>query len=261
MVALRTLSQIRICLFFFIIGLMFYRFFHLIRHAFFKSCLFLQIGLILFFNFRQQDKRSIELINNYKLINLIITIFCLIGLFFNSGIIRKDFFIEILSILNSNIFFFIIFFLLFIITLIYCFYLIKIFLNKIRISLKIKRKFLFNRIILSVIIIIIIKLVSINFLIIKVNFIKIEMIIILLFFFLINFAFYSVKLILLIIKKFGFLRLFSFTNKIIIDINYFDFILIKYLEFNSIIIINIKFYYKFLIFNFFIVIFILFIIL
>lgn len=57
-VALRTLSQISLCFLSFSLGFYCLRFFHLLRHAFFKRFLFIQIGFIIGFFLGQQDLRT-----------------------------------------------------------------------------------------------------------------------------------------------------------------------------------------------------------
>lgn len=56
-VALRTLSQISLCFLSFSLGFYFLGFFHLLRHAFFKSFLFIQMGFVIGFFLGQQDLR------------------------------------------------------------------------------------------------------------------------------------------------------------------------------------------------------------
>jgi NADH-ubiquinone oxidoreductase chain 5 len=57
LVALRTLSQIGLCFLSFSLGFYFLCFIHLIRHALFKSLLFLQIGFLIYYQCGQQDIR------------------------------------------------------------------------------------------------------------------------------------------------------------------------------------------------------------
>jgi NADH-ubiquinone oxidoreductase chain 5 len=56
-VALRTLSQIGFATLILGLGLGFFSLFHLVRHALFKSCLFIQVGLFIYKSFGQQDRR------------------------------------------------------------------------------------------------------------------------------------------------------------------------------------------------------------
>lgn len=94
-IALRTISQIRFCFFIFNINFIYFCFIHICSHAFFKSCLFIQSGYFMFLNFREQIKEKI--IKNPSLIffRFFLVVFCLIGLFFNGGLLRKDFLLEI----------------------------------------------------------------------------------------------------------------------------------------------------------------------
>lgn len=97
-VALRTLSQMGFMMFTLGIGLHFISLLHLLRHALFKSCLFIQIGYLIHRNFRQQDGRFYG--NNGRLLmfvqlQIIVTLFCLCGLFFTRGIVRKDLILEL----------------------------------------------------------------------------------------------------------------------------------------------------------------------
>src|SRR3954454_20021108 len=52
-VALRTISQIGFCILAIGFNLFFLSFFHILSHAFFKSCLFIQVGFIIFYFFGQ----------------------------------------------------------------------------------------------------------------------------------------------------------------------------------------------------------------
>jgi NADH-ubiquinone oxidoreductase chain 5 len=56
-VALSTLSQIGLSFLILGLGLNFFCLFHLLRHALFKCCLFVQVGFLILFCFGQQDGR------------------------------------------------------------------------------------------------------------------------------------------------------------------------------------------------------------
>jgi NADH-quinone oxidoreductase subunit L len=58
MVALRTISQVGFCIFSLCLGFVFLMYFHVLRHAFFKRCLFIQVGVIIYKFFGQQDIRG-----------------------------------------------------------------------------------------------------------------------------------------------------------------------------------------------------------
>jgi NADH:ubiquinone oxidoreductase subunit 5 (subunit L)/multisubunit Na+/H+ antiporter MnhA subunit len=57
-VALRTMSQIGFCVFTLSLRFSFLTYLHLLSHAFFKSCLFIQVGFIIYWFFSQQDVRG-----------------------------------------------------------------------------------------------------------------------------------------------------------------------------------------------------------
>lgn len=97
-VALSTLSQMGFSIVTLGLGLTFISFIHLVRHALFKRCLFIQVGYIIHCSFGQQDGRNYS--NNGNLPNfiqlqLLVTLFCLCGLIFSRGAVRKDFILEI----------------------------------------------------------------------------------------------------------------------------------------------------------------------
>lgn len=112
-VALRTLSQMGFSMVTLGLGLRFVSFIHLIRHALFKRCLFIQVGYIIHCSFGQQDGRNYR--NNGRLPNfiqlqLLVTLFCLCGLIFSRGAVRKDFILEMFFSNTYIIFFRLIFF-------------------------------------------------------------------------------------------------------------------------------------------------------
>lgn len=117
LVALRTLSQMGFSFFTFGLGLNYLSFIHLISHALFKSCLFIQVGYIIHCSYGQQDSRFYG--NNGNLpyfmqLQFRVTLFCLCGLFFSRGMVSKDFILEFFffnffSIFLTFLFFFSIF--------------------------------------------------------------------------------------------------------------------------------------------------------
>jgi NADH:ubiquinone oxidoreductase subunit 5 (subunit L)/multisubunit Na+/H+ antiporter MnhA subunit len=112
-VALRTLSQMGFSIVTLGLGLRFISFIHLVSHALFKSCLFIQVGYIIHCSFGQQDGRNYS--NNGNLPNfiqlqLLVTLFCLCGLIFSRGAVRKDFILELFFSNSHMIFFVLIFF-------------------------------------------------------------------------------------------------------------------------------------------------------
>jgi NADH:ubiquinone oxidoreductase subunit 5 (subunit L)/multisubunit Na+/H+ antiporter MnhA subunit len=94
-VAFSTLIQISFILLSLVINFVRFSYFHILSHAFFKSLLFLIVGILIHRNFSQQDFRIFFKGNNI-LLNIIITVslLSLIGLIFFSGFYRKDLILE-----------------------------------------------------------------------------------------------------------------------------------------------------------------------
>lgn len=115
-VALSTLSQIGFMVFTLGLGLHFVSFLHLLRHALFKSCLFMQVGYLIHRRFGQQDGRYYGNNGNLSMcvqLQLLTTLFCLCGLVFTRGIVSKDLILEFFF-FNRFRFFLRFFFLLFV---------------------------------------------------------------------------------------------------------------------------------------------------
>jgi len=95
-VALSTISQIGFCVVSIGLGLFFLSFFHILSHAFFKSCLFVQVGFIIFYFFGQQDYRLFFTVKLFYFLQFqfLYCLFCLCGLFFRTGFFRKDLILE-----------------------------------------------------------------------------------------------------------------------------------------------------------------------
>lgn len=96
-VALSTLSQMGFSIFTVGLGLRFVSFVHLLSHALFKSCLFMQVGYLIHCSLGQQDGRNYRNLGNlpsFIQLQLLVTLFCLCGLVFSSGAVRKDFILE-----------------------------------------------------------------------------------------------------------------------------------------------------------------------
>jgi len=96
-VALRTLSQIGFAALTIGLGLSFISLVHLLRHALFKRCLFIQVGFMIHCSFGQQDGRNYFNLNNlpfYVQLQILITLFCLCGLIFSRGAVSKDYILE-----------------------------------------------------------------------------------------------------------------------------------------------------------------------
>jgi len=96
-IALRTLSQLGFLMISLGLGNIFLSFFHLIRHACFKRCLFIQIGFMMHSFYRQQDRRGYNRRGGVSLLvqlQTLLCLFCLSGLMFTRGFVRKDFILE-----------------------------------------------------------------------------------------------------------------------------------------------------------------------
>ena len=176
-IAFSTLSQIGLILFSLRTGNILISFYHLIFHAFFKSSLFVNLGLFIIFNFSIQDYRFLKRfsINKIFKISFLISRINLIGLIFSSGFISKDFILIYFFNEFPKILINLIFFLRCIFTVSYTLkFNIFFFLEKIKI-LKFNFLFKFNiyffKIILFFIFIIIIPIIFINLIIIDFYFI------------------------------------------------------------------------------------------
>lgn len=96
-VALSTLSQMGFSILTLGLGISFVSFIHLVSHALFKRCLFMQIGYIIHCNYGQQDGRGYGgngALPMFMQLQLLITLFCLCGLVFSRGMVRKDVILE-----------------------------------------------------------------------------------------------------------------------------------------------------------------------
>lgn len=114
-IALSTLSQLGFLIISLGLGNVFLSFFHLIRHACFKSCLFMQIGFIIHSFYSQQDSRGYNrsgAISILVQLQTLLCLFCLSGLMFTRGFVRKDFILEFFysvsaeGVILSSLFFF-----------------------------------------------------------------------------------------------------------------------------------------------------------
>lgn len=93
-VALSTLSQMGFSILTLGLGLHYISLLHLLSHALFKSCLFIQVGYVIHCSFGQQDSRSYNILSSipyFIQLQILVTLFCLCGLFFTSGAVSKDF--------------------------------------------------------------------------------------------------------------------------------------------------------------------------
>jgi NADH-ubiquinone oxidoreductase chain 5 len=110
-VALRTLSQIGLSVFTFGLGFPFLAFSHLVSHGFFKSLLFLQIGILIHSICSQQDPREYSLTHKRGFLlqaQVKVRLFSLCGLFYTNGLVTKDALLEFTasSSLGRLVFFF-----------------------------------------------------------------------------------------------------------------------------------------------------------
>lgn len=127
-VALRTLSQIGFSIFTFGLGVSFISLIHLLSHALFKSCLFIQVGYLIHCSFGQQDGRFYSFLGFtpfFIQLQLLVTLFCLCGLLFTRGLVSKDLILEIFYFNNYYFFVVILFFVTIYITFFYSYRLWK----------------------------------------------------------------------------------------------------------------------------------------
>jgi len=106
-IALSTLSQLGLIIMVLSLGLKFLAFYHLLTHAVFKSLLFICAGIIIHFIDNNQDIRFYGILNEYipfTIIRFYVSRLALIGFPFLSGFYSKDLIIEIIYIINFNIF-------------------------------------------------------------------------------------------------------------------------------------------------------------
>ena len=96
-VALRTLSQVRVMLISIGLREKSYCFFHLIIHACFKALLFLCVGIRIHAYFGTQDIRSFNSLSGWPLVFCKVSVFSLMGVTFTSGFYSKDAILEIMQ--------------------------------------------------------------------------------------------------------------------------------------------------------------------
>lgn len=97
-VALRTLSQMGFSMMTLGVGLYFVSLLHLVGHALFKSCLFIQVGVFIHSLGGQQDSRDYRSLGGgvyFIQLQMLVTLFCLCGLVFSRGAVTKDMVLEI----------------------------------------------------------------------------------------------------------------------------------------------------------------------
>lgn len=129
-VALRTLSQMGFSMVTLGLGYYLFSLIHLLSHALFKSCLFMQMGYLIHCSFGQQDGRFYNNLGGVPFfiqIQLLLTLFCLCGLFFFRGLVSKDLILEYFYSNNWYFFIVLLFFFTIYLTFFYRFRLWKIF--------------------------------------------------------------------------------------------------------------------------------------
>lgn len=129
-VALSTLSQIGFSMLTLGIGLEFISYLHLLSHALFKRCLFIQVGYVIHCMFGQQDRRFCN--NNYNVsfyvqLSILVTVFCLCGMIFFSGAVSKDYILSYFFVSNYNFILLLVFLVSVFITFVYSYRLLKSF--------------------------------------------------------------------------------------------------------------------------------------
>jgi len=104
-IALSTLRQVGFMFLISGLNLLSMSYFHLLSHAFYKSCIFIFIGLTLLTRFHQQDKRYLvnEICGLVTVIGLRLTLARLCGLAFTSGLVSKECLVNIASITSLSI--------------------------------------------------------------------------------------------------------------------------------------------------------------
>lgn len=100
-VALRTLSQMGFLVITLGFGAPSLSLLHLFTHAFFKSCLFIQVGLVIHLSFSFQDGRSfLRCLQLSRCSSAIVSVclFSLCGLLFSGGFVRKDVVLQVFEV-------------------------------------------------------------------------------------------------------------------------------------------------------------------
>nr|YP_009059445.1 NADH dehydrogenase subunit 5 [Philometroides sanguineus]AIN37110.1 NADH dehydrogenase subunit 5 [Philometroides sanguineus] len=130
LVALSTLSQMGFCFVSMGMGLVYLSFAHIMSHAIFKSCLFMQVGYVIHSSSSQQDSRSYGFLGGGSVLvqfQIFITLMCLCGLMFLSGGVSKEAVLESVLYTNLNFMVIIIFFVAVMMTFLYSYRLLKFF--------------------------------------------------------------------------------------------------------------------------------------
>nr|BAV82686.1 NADH dehydrogenase subunit 5 [Dictyocaulus viviparus] len=146
-VALSTLSQLGFMMLSLGLGLFFLSFVHLLSHALFKSCLFMQMGYIMHKNMGEQDNRNWmnSSVSEVVKLQIMVTLFCLCGLFFLSGMISKDLLLEFFFCSTVGWFIFFLFFVSVMLTFFYSYRLFKsLLLSSFKVVLVVTESFLMS---------------------------------------------------------------------------------------------------------------------
>ena len=109
LIALSTINNLRIIIFFLYIYIYVYIYIYIIIHAIFKSIIFLCLGILIYNNFDMQDRRKLSLVLKYDIfmiyLILLRELICT-GIIYFSIFICKDLFFDSLNLINIIIFFF-----------------------------------------------------------------------------------------------------------------------------------------------------------
>nr|AFZ99023.1 NADH dehydrogenase subunit 5 [Camponotus chromaiodes] len=106
-IALSTLSQLGLMMMVLSLGLKFLAFYHLLTHAVFKSLLFMCAGIMIHFMDNNQDIRFYGMLNEYipfTMMSFYVSSLALMGFPFLSGFYSKDLIMEMIYMMNFNIF-------------------------------------------------------------------------------------------------------------------------------------------------------------
>lgn len=93
-VALRTISQISLCMFLILQGHFLFSFIYMVNHAIIKCILFILSGFIIYYSWGSQSKDSFFSFFSSLYISFLICLLSLCGLFFIRGILIKDLLLE-----------------------------------------------------------------------------------------------------------------------------------------------------------------------
>nr|WAX01710.1 NADH dehydrogenase subunit 5 [Philometra sp. HZ-2022] len=130
LVALSTLSQMGFCFMSMGSGLVFLSFVHIMSHAIFKSCLFMQVGYLMHSCSGQQDSRNYGFLGGGSVLvqfQVFIMLCCLCGMMFLSGGVSKEAILESMMCVSSNFVIIAMFFIVVMLTFLYSYRMMKFF--------------------------------------------------------------------------------------------------------------------------------------